>query len=223
LFPPFYHFFKHTKWGIGISGFTWWFAATVPPIPERQRFIALFFLPWLLWPLPYQRFIQSTLWPALIAISLLFKDELTGVALITQIFLALSYYFFLLEEEPLPLEQAQPFSDRPIKKPLGPELFLLLGSIFVVLGLFFMPGHPVIVVLFFTALAGANFLWWKRACSFRISKGTRYGGLIGISGLTLLLYVCHFLGLTYLFLGTFCGMLTFTLLSPLTQKNSTEP
>ncbi|MBU1241331.1 hypothetical protein KKF84_01350 [Myxococcota bacterium] len=194
----------------------------MPPIPERQRFIALFFLPWLLWPLPYHRFLRSTLWPSLIAISLLFKDELTGVSLVTQVFLALSYYFFILEEEPLPIEESTHFSDKSLTNPRGPELFLLLGSLLVVLGLLFMPGNPVIAVLFFTALAAANFLWWKKACSFRISQRTRYTGLAVISGLCLLMYAGHFLGLRFLYLGSLAAVLAFTLLSPLTQKNATE-
>ncbi len=222
MHPPFFLFFKHTKWGIGISGFTWWFAASVPPIPERHRWITLFFLPWLLWSLPYHRFLRSSLWPALIAVSLWFRDEYQGIALVTQLFLALAYYFFVLEEEPIPEENAEPLQERPLSLPRGPELFLVISSLTVALGLVFFPDHPALAVLFVTALAGANLIWWKRACSFRISRLTRYAGVGTILGLCALIYVGHRVNFSPLLIGSVTATLAFTLLSPLAIKESME-
>ncbi len=218
---PFAVLRANTRWGIALSGVAWWFTATVPPLPAKHHWVALSLLPWLLWPIPLYPIVRAAIWPGVVAATLLFRRELGGVALFTQLFLAAAYYFFLLEEKRVALVDNTSLSTSPLPMVFTPELFLLQGVLSLVLVTQLARStDTALFALLLTSASAAQFAWWRQSSTLRLSVGRRYGGV----AFALLLSFCALLGsrlnLPPLFWGALFAMGAFTLLGPYALKST---
>jgi hypothetical protein len=205
---------KTINFGMGLSAFTWWFAAIYPQFPPARYFILFLFFPWIIWDIKYSHLIRTIIWPLIILALLLLNHSKQGFPFLSQIFLTLGYFFFVLEQPYIQTTDNITNKHTNKLKNFYPEMFMLLGISQIILISLWFEKFQSLYLMLFTFFLGGQIYWWKVIQKPENKNLKHYLILYGSVVLILLTFSGFFFGNNILLFGTITSLSLLTMLTP---------